>query len=311
MSVRKYSLSVLVQCAVVVSLHAQQAPLISQYMFNPQMYNPASVGFSNSVLASAIHRQQWYGMEGSPQTTIVSFDAPLKMIQSGLGLNIANDQIGSHNNTAIQLAYNYQLPFLAGTLGIGVQGGMNSMGLKLTNMRPPTGETDLTLQNKQDVSKFLYGVSAGLFYQVLDQYEIGVSLGHINESQSLDLAYKQKRCLNLSGNYHFTLDMFPKIDFVPSTLIQSDFSSMQIDVSMVGVFEKQYWGGLSYRLGDAVVLMGGLFIRHMQVGLAYDLTTSWMSKSSKIGGSFEVFARFAFNLSVDRIPQSYKNSRYI
>jgi type IX secretion system PorP/SprF family membrane protein len=311
MSVKKYSLFVLVQCAFAVCLHAQQTPQISHYMFNPQMYNPASAGFSNSIIASGIHRQQWYGMDGAPQTTLISVDAPLKIIQSGLGLNIANDQIGLYNNTTIQLGYNYQLPFLAGTLGIGIQGGMNSMGLKLTNIKAPETPNDPTIQGKEDVTRFLFDFGAGFFYQVFDQYEIGVSLGHINEPQSSDIGYKQKRCLNLSGNYHFTLDQFSKVDFVPSTLIKSDFTSMQIDLSLIGVYDKQYWAGMSYRLGDAVVLIGGLFIRHMQVGLAYDLATNWMFKSSKIGGGFEIFFRYAFNLSVDRIPQSYKNSRFI
>ncbi|MCL2682446.1 MAG: PorP/SprF family type IX secretion system membrane protein [Bacteroidales bacterium] len=310
MSVKKYSLSVVVQCVLVTCLYSQQMPQISHYMFNPQMYNPASVGFSNSILASGIHRQQWYGMEGAPQTTIISIDAPLRIIKSGVGLNITNDQIGWFNNTYIQLAYNYQLPFLNGTLGMGIQAGMNNFGLKLTDIRPPETPNDIVLQNKDDASRFLFDVSLGLFYQVLNQYEIGISLGHLNAPRSPDLHYQQARCLNLSGNYHFTLDLFPKIDFVPSTLIKTDFSSTQIDLSLVGVYDKQYWAGISCRLGE-VVLMGGLFIKQMQVGLAYDLATNWMFKSSKIGGSFEIFARYAFNLSVDRIPKSYKNSRYL
>jgi type IX secretion system PorP/SprF family membrane protein len=168
-----------------------------------------------------------------------------------------------------------------------------------------------------DASRFLFDVSAGVFYQVLDQYEIGVSLNHINKS-TFDKTmpngiYNQIRTLHLSANYHFTLEQFPMIDFVPSTLIKSDFSSMQVDLSLLGVYQNTYWGGLSYRWGDAVVLLGGIFITplNMQVGLAYDLAASGMIHTSKIGGSFEVFARYNFNLSVDRLPRSYKNSRYL
>jgi len=86
-----------------------------------------------------------------------------------------------------------------------------------------------------------------------------------------------------------------------------------MDLSLVGFFDRKYWGGLTYRLGDAVALLGGLNLQQfpLQVGVAYDLATSWMLKSSKIGGSFEIFVRYAFNLSVDRIPQSYKNSRFL
>jgi type IX secretion system PorP/SprF family membrane protein len=191
---------------------------------------------------------------------------------------------------------------------------MNNIGLRAFDPRPPeSGRPDNVIIGigREDVSRFLFDVSAGLFYQVLDQYEIGISLVHINEPRSTDLYYQQRRCLNLSGNYHFTISQIPRVNFVPSALIRSDFTSMQVDLSLVGVYERQYWGGISYRLGDAIVLLGGLFIRQMQVGLAYDLATNWMFKSSKIGGSFEIFARYAFNLSLDRVPQSHKNSRFL
>lgn len=319
MSVKRYSLSVLVQCALVVSLHSQQTPQISHYMFNTPMYNPASAGFTNSIVASGIHRQQWYGMEGAPQTTLISFDAPLRVINSGLGLNIANEQLGFFNTTTIQLAYNYQIPFLDGTLGMGIHLGMNSFGIKLSEVRPPSGGTDQVLLKLDDASAFLWDIGMGFFYSVPDRYEVGISMGHLNqprfdrEYSEQNYVYKQKRTLNLSGNYNFSLDMFPRIDFVPSALIKSDFTATQVDVSLIGFLDNQFWGGLSYRLGDAVVLLAGLHLREfpIQIGVAYDLATNRMSRASKIGGGFEVFLRYSFNLSVDRVPQSYRNSRFL
>jgi len=327
MSVGKYSLSVLVQCIVVVCLYGQQTPQISHYMFNTQMYNPASAGFTNSIVASGIHRQQWYGMEGAPQTTLISFDAPLSMIRSGVGLNIANDQIGMFNNTTIQLSYNYQIPFLDGMLGMGLQGGMNSMGLKFANANPREQGDPVLREREADESQFSFDVGIGFFYSVADQYEIGISLTPINnpsfqkgtENRSSDWhkdhgrTYRQKQTLNLFGNYNFSLDAFPRIDFVPSILIKSDFTTMQVDLSLIGLFDKHFWGGITYRPGDAVVLLGGLNLKQfpLQVGVAYDIATNWMSRASKIGGGFEVFARYSFNLSVDRLPQSYKNSRFL
>ncbi|MCL2414668.1 MAG: type IX secretion system membrane protein PorP/SprF [Bacteroidales bacterium] len=316
MSVVRYSLFVFVQFIVLMGLHGQQAPQISHYMFNNQMFNPASAGFTNSIVASGIHRQQWYGMEGSPQTTIVSIDAPLRIINSGVGLNITNDRIGFFNSTTIQLAYNYQIPFLSGTLGMGIHLGMNNMGLR-ANWNPRE-QGDQVLENLEDVSGFLFDVGLGLFYSVTDQYEIGISLGHINQPRfdgrggSHDI-YRQRRVLNLSGNYNFTLDMFPRMNFVPSTLIKTDFTTMQIDLSLIGMFNRQYWGGISYRWGDAIVLLGGLHLQQLplQIGVAYDIATNWMSRASSIGGGFEIFVRYSFNLTADRIPQSHRNSRFL
>jgi len=321
MSVVRYSLFVFVQFIVLMGLHGQQAPQISHYMFNKQMYNPASAGFTNSIVASVIHRQQWYGMDGAPQTTLVSFDAPLRMINSGVGLNVINDRIGFFNSTIIQLAYNYQIPFLDGRLGMGIHLGMNNMGIRLTDVRTPSGGgigSDPTLQGLEDASGFLFDIGLGLFYSVTDRYEIGISLGHINQPRfdsrgdSPDV-YKQRRILNLSGSYNFSLDMFPRIDFVPSTLIRTDFTTMQIDLSLTGVFNRQYWGGISYRWGDAIVLMGGLHLQQipLQVGIAYDIATNWMSRASSMGGGFEIFARYSFTITADRVPQSHRNSRFL
>ncbi len=316
MSVLKHWLLILIfalaQTAIVSDLCCQQVPQVSHYMFNPQFSNPASAGLTNSIVSSVIHRQQWYGGEGMPQTTLFSFDAPLRFIQSGIGLNVVNDKLGQFNNTSIQISYNYQFPAFNGTIIVGIQGGINSKGLQVSDVKAPETSEDPTIKGKEDASHFLFDVSPGVYYQVLDQYEIGISLGQVNQPAAhSELGIKDKRCLNLFGNYHFTMEQFPSIDFVPSTLIKSDFATTQMDISLLGVYQKLYWGGISYRFGDAVTLLGGLFIRQIQVGLAYDLATNQMIKASKIGGSFEIFARYNFNLSVDRLPQSYKNSRYL
>ena len=319
MNIGRYSLIVLVQFAILMGLHGQQTPQISHYMFNMQMYNPASAGFTNSIVASAIHRQQWFGdLVGNPQTTIIAVDAPLRMINSGVGVNITNDRIGFFNSTTIQLAYNYQIPFWDGTLGMGIHLGMNNMGMDLSGAVAPDGVVgDQTLQNLLDVSGFMFDFGLGLFYSVADQYEIGISLAHINQprfDQTVeDGVFRQRRVLNISGNYNFSLSMFPRIDFVPSTLIKTDFTAMQVDLSLMGVFDRRFWGGISYRWGDAIVLLGGLHLQQfpLQIGVAYDIATNWMSRASSIGGGFEIFARYSFNLALDRVPQSHRNSRFL
>ncbi|MDR2907731.1 MAG: PorP/SprF family type IX secretion system membrane protein, partial [Bacteroidales bacterium] len=147
MSIFKHSLLCMLLSIASVSLYGQQEKQISHYMLNPQMFNPACAGFSNAIVASGIHRQQWYGGDGAPQTTILSLDAPLRMIQSGMGLNIVSDPLGLFlKSTTIQLTYNYQMPFAEGTLSMGLQGGMNSFGIKLVDPKVPEGLSDPTLQ---------------------------------------------------------------------------------------------------------------------------------------------------------------------
>ena len=325
MSIKRHSLFVLVQIVAVISLYGQ-APQISHYMFNTPMFNPGSTGFTNSIVASGIHRQQWYGFEGRPQQTHISVDAPIRAIRSGVGVNIFNDQIGFFNNTTIQLAYSYQIPFLDGLLGMGINFGINSMGLRMSDVITPDGQRgsgDPALDNVRDASSILFDVGVGFFFAVRDRYEIGISLGHLNQPIFDDIGfnreagryyvYRQSRTVNLSGSYNFSLDAFPRIDFVPSALVKSDFTSVQVDISLVGLYNRMFWGGITYRFGDAVILLAGLHLQQfpMQVGIAYDLATNWMFRGSKIGGSFEIFARYSFNISADRVPQSHRNSRFL
>jgi hypothetical protein len=54
-----------------VSSFAQQLPLYSNYFFTPYMYNPALSGKSGDTELSIVHRRQWTGIQGSPETSAI------------------------------------------------------------------------------------------------------------------------------------------------------------------------------------------------------------------------------------------------
>ena len=80
---------------------------------------------------------------------------------------------------------------------------------------------------------------------------------------------------------------------------------------MTGTFNKRFWAGLSYRLQDAVSILGGVHIGKLQIGLSYDITASRFIRASKIGGAFEVLVRYCFGLEGDNVNTEYKNARYL
>jgi len=55
-----------------MSVTAQQDPMYTKYMFNTLSYNPAYAGSSDYMRISLIHRNQWFGLEGSPVTQTLS-----------------------------------------------------------------------------------------------------------------------------------------------------------------------------------------------------------------------------------------------
>ena len=95
---------------------AQQEMMVSHYMFNGLLLNPAYAGTHDYFTATALHRSQWVKFDGAPVSQIVSIDGPIANKRLGIGLLIHNDKIGiiSQQDVAANIAYN--LPVGAGDL---------------------------------------------------------------------------------------------------------------------------------------------------------------------------------------------------
>ena len=83
--------------------YSQQVPQFSQNMFNKLANNPGAAGSAQAITASALHRSQWIGFDGAPLTQSISVDAPIQMLNGGIGLSIINDEIGPYNNLDLQV----------------------------------------------------------------------------------------------------------------------------------------------------------------------------------------------------------------
>ena len=72
---------------------AQQFPLLSQYMFNGLVLNPAYAGSKPFTSASIDIRKQWAGFEGSPTTQAATIHGLTDSKKVGLGFMISNDKL--------------------------------------------------------------------------------------------------------------------------------------------------------------------------------------------------------------------------
>jgi type IX secretion system PorP/SprF family membrane protein len=102
----------------------------------------------------------------------------------------------------------------------------------------------------------------------------------------------------------------PALEFLPSVFIQSDAKVTKIDINARLMYNKKFWGGVTYRVGSDIVGMIGLNILNgMKVGYAYDFQTSRLMKFSK--GSHEIMLGYDFRIGVEKLPQKYKSIRYL
>ena len=97
-------------------LQAQQYPLFSNYLMNDYGFNPAVAGSRSYWDVKATYRTQWVGLDGAPETQLISFHGPVKPI--GLGGYFFNDTAGRLKRTGG-----------TGTFSYGI--GLDSLGTKL------------------------------------------------------------------------------------------------------------------------------------------------------------------------------------
>ena len=295
--------------------HAQQDPQFSQNRFNQLSVNPGFAGSTGLINMSILNRYQWVGFPGAPVTTVFNADASFHLIGSndGIGLSVINDVIGFEKNVSVGLNYSWRTQVGNGKLGSGI-----SLGLMNKNLNfDMTGMDGSDLINQSDpalpkgkVSGVLADLGIGLYYQHKD-YELGISARHLNQPiLSFDESgkYSLRRHYYLSGIYTFQM-ADERLQALPSFFLKTDATTWQADLNVTVQYDKRLWGGIGYRLGDAIIInMGAELWNGIKFGYSYDMSTSAMSRYN--AGSHEFFLAYSVLLYKKRTHQ-YKSVRFL
>lgn len=314
------ALIILVFIVSTSGLCAQQAPMFSQNMFTYTSINPGSYAINDAICATGIMRQQWAGFQDqdgvnvAPQTFLVSASAPLEFLKGGIGVNIVKDKLGFFSDVVASVGYAYKLNFWQGVLGVGASINMLNRKIDFTKFKPTQGG-DPILDNAIETSDLMMDFSLGIFYNVPNQYYVGISVANLTESKgnafntNTIAATQTDRIVYLVGGYEFLFPRNPLLKFNPSILIKSDFASTQISLSGLFTYNNKFWGGVTYNVqtADAFAILLGLRFNDLKIGYAYDLPLS--SINSK--GSHEIMLSYCFNLSIKKKKDSYRNTRFL
>ena len=297
--------------------YAQQDPQFSLNMFNHMAVNPGYAGSLGMLSAAVLNRQQWMGFEGNPKTTMASVHMPVKPFgfPSGVGLTFMDDQLGFEKNMTINLNYAYRMELGEGSLGIGISAGLLSKALdgKWTipdsEMHIPATQDPAIPDGTEAGMGFDMGL--GLFYHTENFYS-GLSATHLFQptvDYGLSAKVDMKRHYYLSAGYNIQLSN-PLLELEPSLFAKFDGATFQLDVNARVIYNKRFWGGVSYRLGDAVVVMGGLELSNgLRLGVAYDFTTSAIGAYSY--GSVEFMLSYSLEVGGDKLSQKYRSVRFL
>ena len=318
--VKRFTL-LIVAVVLVTSTYAQQDPQYSFNMFNHMSINPGFAGSNGAICANGIYRKQWMGFEGAPTTMVFNANMPINSINSGVGISVISDQQGFEKSTNLKLSYAYMLNLDdAGTLGIGLSVGMLNRGidgewetydyLENSNVDP---YTDPAVPNSE--SHFAFDMDFGLFYKVNLNDNLlyaGLSTTHLTQPKfkfSNDKVPFLKRHYYLTAGYYYTLPA-QQWELRPSFMIKSDGITNQYSLNTNLIYEKKYWGGVTYRVGDAVIFMAGVQLpMNLTIGMAYDLAVGGMS--SYTSGSFEIMLKYCFNVTSNKGVSRNKSVRFL
>jgi type IX secretion system PorP/SprF family membrane protein len=145
---------------------------------------------------------------------------------------------------------------------------------------------------------FIPDADFGVYYTAKN-YWAGFSIDQLFESvlkigDSGYDRYKMERNYYLIGGYDFEINR----DFTlsPSTLMKfAENGKFQADISAKVYYQQNYWGGLTYRTGHALIVMAGVSIDKLIFGYAFDIGLNSVMRYSYGTHEFTFIAKFGDN----------------
>ena len=278
---------------------AQQVSLNSHYMLNEFVLNPAFAGAHENYMPLTLTvRKQWTGFTGAPITQQFSGNANVGG-NFGMGLHFFNDLTGPTRRTGFNFATSYKIP-LDLSRRHSIRFGLSFLLYehvydrnKLTYEAPSDNTIDQVYnQNIIPDANFgmLYMRDSTIYggFSVWNLIQSRADITNVSSSTNNNI----HRLYYLYGGYNYTIDK----DFTlkPSLLLQFQANTpASFDINVITRYQNMYWGGISYRYKDAVVLIVGVDWNKFTFAYSYDITTSDIRKYS--GGSHE----FTFGYALD------------
>lgn len=317
MSFRRFIFCFILFSGLSAGLKAQQDPQFTHNMFNHAFVNPGSYGLSDGIAVTGIFREQWLGFKDdqgnkvAPETFLLTADAPVKFLRGGLGVGIAQDREAFTKNMLVKIGYAYHLNIGTAKLGIGLNANFNNKSIDKDKLNP-VDESDPVLMGLSADGVLISDMSAGVFLQKPRYYLAIASTQIFEKEKSPGTAngvafYKNRRHYYFTAGHDIILPAFQGYVFTPSVYLKSDGNIFQADINLMAKYNNKIWGGLTYRINDAVALLVGIAYKDIEIGYSYDIPTSKVAAT----GSHEIIVRYRFKLEREKTRTGYRNTRYL
>ena len=277
--------------------YAQQDAQFTQYMYNTISINPAYAGSRETLSIFALHRSQWVGLEGAPQTNNISVNTLIKDTNVGIGVSIVNDKIGPSDENNIAVDFSYTVPTSeVFKLSFGLKASANLLNIDFNKLNQFDGGDSNFAANIDN--KFSPNIGVGFYLHSENTY-VGLSMPNLLKTKHYDRYTGTGAASSLATQdiaYYLTVrhvfELNDNLKFKPSVLTKLvQGAPLGLDMSANFLINEKFVAGASYRLNAAVSgLIGFQATDSWFIGYSYDFDTTGLSNYNS--GSHELFLRF-------------------
>jgi type IX secretion system PorP/SprF family membrane protein len=291
---------------------AQQLPLYSLGFFAPQINNPARSGSKDGGSLTTAHRQQWMGVEGAPETSMLAFNSALNKEKVGFGLYAYNDVTDIVHRSAIYGNYAYHVQLADNTslsfgLGLGyVSNSLDMASIRVKNADDPYlipansgGSLDLNLGVHLQASGFGLGFSAPQLLAPAISY---------SKNYNEPVEYQLIRHYTAQAQYDVTWQK-GKMVLTPLVALRSAGLGIPMQVDAGTLFNHKDFGyvGAMYRSNYAVTAQAGVHLTPLiSVGYGYDFSTNTYATTLGTTHEFMLTYRLGNNKAGERMEAEIK-----
>lgn len=248
-------------------LVSQQLPQFTQYMYNTISINPAYTGSRGTLNVTALHRNQWAGIEGNPRTSTLSVHTPVRFSNVGLGFSYINDNLGDENTNYFYGDFSYTVPLGEEIkLSFGLKAGFTNYSLDTPDPNDPFFA--------ENAVQWSPNFGAGM-YVGSNKWFAGISTPRILNT---DLNNGEFVALERNSYYAiggFVVDLSDALKFRPTAIAKfTNGAPASYDTTASLLFKEKFWLGASYRFNDAGnfgAFMDYQISKTIRIGYAYDL----------------------------------------
>jgi type IX secretion system PorP/SprF family membrane protein len=225
--------------------------------------------------------------------------------------------IGFFQDVTAGIGYGYQMSLAGGSLGLGLRVDFRNKAMTSGTWAPPQTMNDPSLVlNSPNNTSMATDLSFGAYYTNSNWYA-GLSSTRLIETKDILQSAPGSQMAQIRGQRHYYLmggyDIDLQNGFIlqPAMMIKTDLVTTQLDLNAAATYNNQIWGGVTYRVYDALSIMAGYQItKDLRATYSYDLTTSSLRTSSS--GSHEIMMSYCFTIEIPpKEKGSYRNPIFL